>query len=201
MEAVDAEMARINTTSMTRISKTALTALATLMLGLTLSAPAAQAIYIDLSSIGTGWSNLTVEGHALTIQARQIRFLGLEHVSIRFDDGPVALESIAFDFEGQNASVFANVMGNVARVRGTADNTARLHVDGRQGTTLGFTSLGSRSRLRGLDLDFSPVGSPVGGATASRPSSPIPEPHAALLFGTGIAFVALRARRQHPALV
>ncbi|MHA7837181.1 MAG: PEP-CTERM sorting domain-containing protein [bacterium] len=159
--------------------------------GLLLLASSSQAIYIDLAGIERGSTQRVIEGRSVTIESREYRPMGIEHLSITFDDGPVGLNTVDLYMQDARALVIANLMGNVSLVQTTEAGPLTLAAGGIQGARSSFLSFGGRSTILGLDFDLVSVG----GSTRVEPSSPIPEPHAALLFATGMGLVAIRRRQ------
>ena len=117
-----------------------------------------------------------------------------EEISITFNDGPVLLNSVELSrfYYGERAVLETDDTTTEVRGTGWRNRSGNRDVDfgGIVVTQLTISSRGwfSDAALRGLD--FSLASATTG--SGSNPSAPVPEPHAALLFGAGIALIAGR---------
>lgn len=164
-----------------------------LVSGLLLAAASAQALSVDLSGIGSGTTNLDVDGISLTVQSQDYRFVPLEKVSITFNDGPVSLNSVDVLFPDRGGIVLASLMGDTTLISAREAGLVRIDGGGVQGTRIATLSLGRGVQIQKIDFDLISVGG-VDVKPRPKPISPIPEPGAALLFSAGLGLVAIRQR-------
>lgn len=164
---------------------------ALLVSGLLLTASSSQALSVDLSGIRTGTTNLDVEGVSLTVQSRSSRFVPLEQLSITFNDGPVSLNSVDVFFASRHGIVLANLMGDVSVVTAREPGLVSIDAGGVQGTRIATLTFGRGVQIQSVDFDIVVVG---GVDVKPTPTSPIPEPGAAMLFSAGLVLIAVRQR-------
>ncbi len=164
-----------------------------LVCGLLLVASSSQALSVDLSSIGSGTTDLDVDGFSLTVQSQNSRFLPLEQLSITFNDGPVSLNSVDVLFPESGGIVLADLMGEVSMIGASEAGLVSIDGGGIQGTRVATLSFGRGIQIQRIDFDIVSVGG-VDVRPRPTPTSPIPEPGAALLFSTGLGLVAFRQR-------
>jgi hypothetical protein len=164
---------------------------ALLVSGLLLTASSSQALSVDLSGIPTGTTNLDVEGFSLTVQSRSYGFVPLEQLSITFNDGPVSLNSVDVLFANSRGLVLANLMGDFSVITAREPGVVSIDAGGIQGSQLGTLAFGQGVQIQRIDFDIVVVG---GVDVRPTPTSPIPEPGAALLFSSGLVLVAIRQR-------
>lgn len=167
--------------------------------GLLLMAGNASAIYVDLSGIDPGRNDLSAGGHSLIVISRSAEMnwgdvRSIQMVSIYFDEGPVALDSVVVYFARDNAMLFTNIMGEREILRGD-EGIANLDMGGIEGQFMRFTGFGTvysegrASTVVGIEFNVSEVGGGI-----PQPGAAVPEPTAALLFAAGIGVVATRRR-------
>ena len=133
-------------------------------------------------------------------QSNQIDAEWNESIVITFNDGPVVLNSVDLSrFHAREVALISTAgEGTAVRGSGFSERTGGRTVDlgGIVTDQLVVTTLGwfSDASLRGLDFDLidSQPSTPVR-PTDPQPTTPIPEPTAAMLFGAGL--VATRLRR------
>ena len=164
-----------------------------LVSGLLLAASSSQALSVDLSSIGSGTTNLDVDGFSLTVQSRNSRFVPLEQLSITFNDGPVSLNSVDVLFPDGGGIVLADLMGEVSLIGAREAGLVSIDGGGIQGTRVATLAFGRGVQIQRIDFDIVSVGG-VDVGPKPTPTSPIPEPGAALLFSAGLGLVAIRQR-------
>lgn len=155
---------------------------------------AAQAIYVGFDPGTRGESNPIID---MRIGDRSISILSgktqvtinnaemgihlsfeLDYKTIRFNDGPVALNRI--DWKHPGGKLFA---------QGERGLTAIGQDASLQHLVSSVTSIGSGLRLSAYGIDVDSVAPPV-------VTTPVPEPGAALLFSAGLLAVGVQARRQ-----
>lgn len=164
-----------------------------LVSGLLLAASSSQALSVDLSGIPTGTTNLDVDGFSLTVKSRDYGFVPLKQLSITFNDGPVSLNSVDVLFPNRGGIVLANLMGDYSLISARAPGVVSIDAGGVQGTRVSTLSFGRGVQIQRIDFDIVSVGG-VDVQPRPTPTSPIPEPGAALLFSAGLGLVAMRQR-------
>jgi len=163
--------------------------------GVLLAATSSQALTADLTGVGYGTTHLDVDGYSLTVSASSSRFLPLEQLSISFNDGPVSLNSIDVLFATGQGFVLANLMGDTALIYAQeGPGVVTYDAGGVQGTRIATLSFGRDIQIQSIDFDIVSVGG-VGGQDPG-PTSPIPEPGAALLFSAGLGLIALQRKER-----
>ena len=189
-----------------------------------LATTSAEAIYVDFADYqGAASGNradIDAGGYSLTITSQPTRFdlsisrngLGVsctsgfwrcftnsptqidaewnEQITITFNDGPVVLNDVHLSrlYSWEVAVVANDDFTTAVRGRGGWWRRASNVVVGLGGIEVTEIAISARGwfsdvAVRGLDFDV------------FEPTTAIPEPHAALLFGAGIGLVALRRRR------
>jgi len=165
---------------------------------LLLSATAAQAVYVDMTGVGLGTTTLEAAGHTLLIESIEYdhnsRWFGpitVELVSVTFVDEPVALDSISLVFSDSSTRILANVMGEKMAIASPGPGLSVIDMGGIEGDRIALAGFGGTSlNLSGIEFHVSSVG----GVDPITPSSPVPEPQAALLFSVAMGVVAARRR-------
>ena len=115
----------------------------------------------------------------------------LEQITITFNDGPVELNSVLLSRIYRNDIAIVSAGSESTEVRGSAlgwwdwENAhVNLDMGGIVVSEITLTAFGQHSDYTVRAIDFNP----------RVVSSPIPEPHAALLFAVGMGVVASRRR-------